>query len=130
MRNTKHNLSSTPSTAPRDVFTTATSEICVFCHTPHGAAVETLSLGAPLWNRRLSTASYQLYDNTWSFSFEAPLNAGAPTGFSRLCLSCHDGTIALGSVINAPGSGGYKTNCIDPGCQPFTGGGAAPPRRR
>jgi hypothetical protein len=80
----------------------------VFCHTPHGAAPETVSLGAPLWNRHLSTASYTLYDNTWSFSFEGQLNVGAPTGFSRLCLSCHDGTIALGSVMNTPGSGGYE----------------------
>jgi hypothetical protein len=109
IKNTKHNLSSS-GPASRNVFTTATSEICVFCHTPHGANPATISFGAPLWNRHLSTASYQLYDNTWSFSFQGQLNAGAPTGFSRLCLSCHDGTIALGSVMNAPGSGGYQTD--------------------
>ena len=108
VKNTKHNLSSS-GPGDRRVFTTATSEICVFCHTPHGAAPETIGLGGPLWNRRLSTASYQMYDNTWSFSFEGTMPVNAPTGFSRLCLSCHDGTIALGSVMNAPGSGGYET---------------------
>ena len=25
---------------------------------------------------------------------------GQPTGTSKLCLSCHDGTIALGSVVS------------------------------
>ena len=109
VRNTKHNLSSTPSAATRNVFTTATSEICVFCHTPHGASQVGMAFGAPIWNRHLSTASYTLYDNTWSFSLEAQVNTNAPTGYSRLCLSCHDGTIAIGSVLNAPGSGGYLT---------------------
>ena len=49
-----------------------------------------------------------MYDQVWSKSFEGKLNTGQPTGFSRLCLSCHDGTIALGSVINKPGSGGLN----------------------
>jgi len=120
VRNTKHNLSSSSSLANRNVFTTATSEICVFCHTPHGSAPEAGAFGGPLWNRHLSTASYTLYDNTWSFSLDATVNNNAPTGFSRLCLSCHDGTIAIGSVINAPGSGGYQqtipiTNGAGPG---------------
>ena len=109
IRNTKHNLSSI---GPEDraVFTQQTTEICVFCHTPHGAIgdEEAAGLKAPLWNRRLSTARYILYDQVWSTSFEAyetKPKPNAPTGYSRLCLSCHDGTIALGTVINPPGSG-------------------------
>jgi predicted CXXCH cytochrome family protein len=121
---TKHNLSSVPpdqilssSTQPRpgtsrDVFSLETTEICVFCHTPHGANSTAASqLRAPIWNRNLSQASYQLYDQVWSRSFEGKLNPGAPTGYSRLCLSCHDGTIALGALRNAPGSGGFN---LDP----------------
>ena len=34
-----------------------------------------------------------------------PPKPNAPTGYTRLCLSCHDGTIALGTVVNPPGSG-------------------------
>lgn len=120
---TKHNLSAaapdqilSSSTEPRpgtsrDVFSPETTEICVFCHTPHGAqSAATSQLRAPLWNRNLSQASYQLYDQVWSRSFEGQLNSNQPTGYSRLCLSCHDGTIALGALRNAPGSGGFNPN--------------------
>jgi len=117
---TKHNLSAVEpreilssgiAGTSRDVFSPETAEICVFCHTPHGAnPTATSQLRAPLWNRSLSEASYQLYDQVWSRSFEGKLNPGAPTGYSRLCLSCHDGTIALGAIRNAPGSGGFNPN--------------------
>src|SRR3990172_1333464 len=125
---TKHNLSSVDPSAllssgvlpragsERDAKSEpgGTSEICVFCHTPHGASATGTWLKAPLWNRDLdyqATRTYQLYDQVWSFSFEGVLNDAAgqrPTGYSRLCLSCHDGTVALGNLINAPGSGGYQ----------------------
>ncbi|MFZ5861465.1 MAG: cytochrome c3 family protein [Nitrospirota bacterium] len=138
--NTKHNLSSVdpaqllssgvlprPGTS-RDAQSTpaGTSEICVFCHTPHGASVTGGEFKAPLWNRNLdyqASRTYQLYDQVWSFSFEGTLNDAAgrrPTGYSRLCLSCHDGTVALGNTLNAPGSGGYlgqipMTGALGPG---------------
>src|SRR3989337_4254997 len=110
IRNTKHNLSSI-GPSDRAVSTQQTTEICVFCHTPHGSIgdEEAAGLKAPLWNRGLSTARYILYDQVWSTSFEAyevsQPKPNAPTGYSRLCLSCHDGTIALGSFVNRPGSG-------------------------
>lgn len=86
-----------------------TTEVCVFCHTPHGASREGIGIRAPIWNRNLSKAQYQMYDQVWSKSFEAtPNESGRPTGYSRLCLSCHDGTIALGSVLNKSGSGGLN----------------------
>ncbi|HXN06911.1 MAG TPA: cytochrome c3 family protein, partial [Nitrospiria bacterium] len=56
----------------------------------------------------LSQSQYILYDQVWSKSFDGKLNRGAPTGYSRLCLSCHDETVAIGSVLNKPGSGGYN----------------------
>ncbi|HET6371587.1 MAG TPA: hypothetical protein VFG95_10340, partial [Nitrospiria bacterium] len=124
VRSTKHNLSANPVKDPslfRQLFSPdvnrnvqalppgagGTSEVCVFCHTPHGASPAGVKIKAPIWNRQLSAAHYTLYDQVWSKSFEASINPGAPTGYSRLCLSCHDGTIALGSVINKPGSGGF-----------------------
>lgn len=91
--------------------------VCVFCHTPHFAAVSDLGDNLPLWNRDLTTApTYTPY--TWA----TPLNAGdgaandftivgnqAAMGPSRLCLSCHDGTIAPdqhnGSITNVYGNG-------------------------
>lgn len=71
------------------------SQVCVFCHTPHGA---TAVPGAPLWNRQLSGATYTTYTSS---SLDAVRVAGQldqPAGSSRLCLSCHDGTLAIGQV--------------------------------
>ncbi len=124
--NTKHNLSANPVPNPalfqhlfdpdleRNIRSAAgpngTTEVCVFCHTPHGASQEGVKIRAPIWNRNLSPAHYQMYDQVWSKSFEAkPNDPGRPTGYSRLCLSCHDGTIALGSVVNKGGSGGLNS---------------------
>ncbi|NKE70517.1 cytochrome c3 family protein [Candidatus Manganitrophus noduliformans] len=129
--NTKHNLSANPVPNPtlfqelfdpdmeRNVKSVdgpqGTTEVCVFCHTPHGASQEGVKIRAPIWNRNLSPAHYQMYDQVWSKSFEAkPNDPGRPTGYSRLCLSCHDGTIALGSLINKPGSGGFDPDGRNP----------------
>ena len=128
---TRHNLSSG---GLGTVTSTATTEICVFCHTPHGSTSVGTALKAPLWNRNLNyqdTTGYVLYDETWSFSFEGTVNdPGKPTGYSRLCLSCHDGQIALGSVINKPGSGEFQgfTGTTDVLSVQNTGpGGTMPP---
>ncbi|MCC6206735.1 MAG: hypothetical protein IT488_01075, partial [Gammaproteobacteria bacterium] len=75
----------------RTASATSESQICAFCHTPHGATPE---LKAPLWNRQLSQATYVPYDST---SLDTT-DLGQPGGKSKLCLSCHDGTIALGTV--------------------------------
>ncbi|MFQ5697003.1 MAG: cytochrome c3 family protein [Myxococcota bacterium] len=66
------------------------SEVCIFCHTPHNAAPAT-----PLWNRTLPSLTYTPYSSSTLQS-----QPGQPTGASKLCLSCHDGTIALGSVLS------------------------------
>lgn len=86
VKNTPHNLSVS---GPGGVRATAESEICVFCHTPHGAAV---GPGA-LWNRVDAPTTYQIYRSS---SLKATI--GQPTGTSKLCLSCHDGTVALGQL--------------------------------
>ncbi len=77
----------------------ATGEICVFCHTPHGADT---GASAPLWNKVLPLAStFNTYNNlnTATLDGTIDLNAG---GISLACLSCHDGTAALDLVLNAP----------------------------
>ena len=63
-------------------------DTCIFCHAPHTAVP-----GRPLWNRRLPTLVYTPYSSS---SMQA--KPGQPTGSSKLCLSCHDGTIALGAL--------------------------------
>jgi hypothetical protein len=105
VRNTMHNLSSSNPINGVNIGSTATgtTEVCVFCHTPHGADVS--NQAAPLWNRQLPVStSYTTYN---SANFDAD-DSGGPKGVSLACLSCHDGTTALDAYINGPGSGGYR----------------------
>ncbi len=82
----KHDLSVN---GPASGITASTeTEVCIFCHTPHFSSTQ-----APLWNRSDSGATYTLYASSTT---KATL--GQPTGDSKLCLSCHDGTVALGLV--------------------------------
>ena len=107
---TKHNLGSGPGPAGRNQVSD-TAEICVFCHTPHGADT---AAPAPLWNKRLGAAgapagggTYTTYDTLQTPSLDGTV---APVGsISMACLSCHDGTQAMDNIINAPGSGGFDT---------------------
>ncbi len=81
---TPHNLSVS---GPGPFRSQAEDRICVFCHTPHSAAPD-----APLWNRR--AVGYINYQSSTSDAV-----AGQAGGSSVLCLSCHDGTIALGDML-------------------------------
>ena len=80
---------------------TGTAEICVFCHTPHGG---NSNAAVPLWNRYLNSPGvYSTYDQLGTSTFDAKV---APVGSVSIgCLSCHDGTMAIDSMINEPGSG-------------------------
>ena len=91
VRNTKHNLSAT---GPGTLKATTETQVCVFCHTPHGATQGV----TPLWNRQLSSQTYTAYTSS---SLDANAIQGSldqPGGSSKLCLSCHDGTLAIGNV--------------------------------
>ncbi len=68
------------------------SQVCIFCHTPHNA-----SPAAPLWNRHSPTAYYRIYR---SATTEARVDQPGPA--SLLCLSCHDGSLALGLTLDRP----------------------------
>lgn len=68
--------------------------LCTFCHTPHKAASTLL-----LWNHTLSS-------NTFAWDVAATTAGTALPGFvgntykgpSAKCLSCHDGSVAVGDV--------------------------------
>ena len=106
---TKHNLGTGQTSHPNAMSTAApdaTSEICVFCHTPHGADT---SAPAPLWNRKLPTSSYTTYDQLGTATFDAKVATGGIGSVSLACLSCHDGGQTFNQVLNAPGGGGYSS---------------------
>jgi len=94
----RHNLGSLGNKANTSFFTsTGTSEICVFCHTPH----HTSTTGAgPLWNRGASQTSFTAYSTTI-----AGTPVAAPGAGSLACLSCHDGTTTFDNIANKPGKG-------------------------
>ena len=85
IRGSKHNLSTAAGGA---LGAGGSQEMCVFCHTPHTAGKE-----AALWNRFASQATYIPYRSSTTKA-----TIGQPTGASKMCLSCHDGTVALGNI--------------------------------
>lgn len=87
---TKHNLSVS---GPGPVKSITEEEVCVFCHTPHQARRDI----PYLWNREDSSVTFTTYKSSTLYAV-----VGQPSGGSKLCLSCHDGTIALGSVLSSP----------------------------
>lgn len=99
MQDTKHNLSVT---GPGPINAQGETRICIFCHTPHNAAPD-----SPLWNREIEPQAYTVYASP-------TLGAGVlpqPSGPTKLCLTCHDGTVAMGAVLNP--SGGIAMNGSD-----------------
>ena len=108
------------------------SRICVYCHHPHNADAATGDFGgvsgtkagigsySPLWNRNLSTTTFAPYNNgsmmdsgTGSVSGSDKrhvLNAGsnALKGVSLLCMSCHDGVVAMNAYSQQTGSSDGK----------------------
>jgi Doubled CXXCH motif (Paired_CXXCH_1) len=62
---------------------------CTFCHAPHSG----LGGVTPLWNQKLSTSSYLVYRSS---TYHEQGTQPALGYDSSLCLSCHDGTVAVG----------------------------------
>jgi predicted CXXCH cytochrome family protein len=92
--NTKHDLSSTSSAA---IKSTTQSDTCVFCHIAHNS---TPGVSRPLWSHTMTTATL-----TWNpvktvrgTSLPTDITSAQLAG-SRACMSCHDGTVALGDLI-------------------------------
>ncbi len=75
----------------------AGGEICVACHTPHNA--DTSVTDGPLWNHAVTATTFTLYNSP---TLDATVSQ--PGGSSKLCLSCHDGTVALDSFGGNNGS--------------------------
>jgi predicted CXXCH cytochrome family protein len=96
IRNTKHDLSSSSSNG---VAKGNTTQVCVYCHTPHNSRG-----GYPLWNRQAvaNITSFLMYT---SATMKNKANRGA--GFtsdsvSLYCMTCHDGGTIGGRIKNLP----------------------------
>ena len=86
---------------------TIATNVCVFCHAIHGSASTAQQL-IPYWNRTTTSTTFQMYNSTVSQTLKGSVD-NQPTGPSLACLSCHDGTVAMGSLITAPTGGGQNT---------------------
>lgn len=78
--------------------TAVTNRICGPCHTPHNAI---LPANAPLWSHLETVAAHTPYPGSPAGTMDAIVNA--PSGISLVCLSCHDGTVALDNFIPVNG---------------------------
>jgi len=88
--NSKHDFSVGSSATIRSG---AEQGTCVFCHSPHAA-----NPSVPLWNHtQSSVTNYGVYSST---TLKAEVGLPTASDSSKLCLSCHDGTVALGDTIN------------------------------
>jgi len=100
----------------------ASQEVCVFCHTPHGANSQEIQ-GGPIWNRKFTdTTTFEMYSGV-----------GSPNYMSLVCLSCHDGVSSQGAasavsaydghnILNPPNGDPGSPSCV--ACHP--GGGQMP----
>lgn len=120
------------------------ARICIYCHAPHNSIKLSVANGGnplggggaaapdqydylPLWNHQLTLQTYDMYYNgpgepaagahrSQAIDLFSSLGSTGPGGISLLCLSCHDGTIAVnaygmgydGSAPTQP-SGSYPT---------------------
>ena len=91
---TPHDLSSGGSSTYKGT----SDQTCIYCHTPHNA----LSTLVPLWNHpTTATASFTLYPSGGTLNAS---DLGQPTGASKACLSCHDGSLAADSYGSTSGT--------------------------
>ena len=113
--NTKHNLT-TGGGFTRT--TDATATLCGFCHIPHGG--NTSIPGLPLWAREMpALGAYTLYGGGTTLS---STTIAQPGTYSLTCLSCHDGTIGLGTITKNGVTSTYPMTTTLPGG--LTAGGA------
>ena len=70
--------------------TGARPDFCGYCHAPH------TGLNQGLWNQTLTTQSYSVYTSDTESNRGTQPTLGED---SNLCLSCHDGTVAVGATV-------------------------------
>lgn len=80
-------------------------QVCIFCHAPHNATGQ-----KPLWNRHQPPTHYRIYESSTT---DARIDQ--PSGPSKMCLSCHDGSIAVGLVASREAPIAMSRSTIPPG---------------
>lgn len=117
--NTKHDLSSITGVSGLKQPAGQTTQVCVFCHTPHNSAKT-----KALWNRKGATA-----DNAFrTYTSGIMMENGAANGWfqgtvkgqfsskstSLLCMTCHDGATTMGGAVLNNNPYSLSTNQQEP----------------
>jgi hypothetical protein len=88
--------------------------ICIYCHAPHHTKRQAADLRyIPLWNHEVTTLTYTPYtsgngaigltgDHETSSIIASIGDISQPVSVSKLCLSCHDGSVGLNAYGLAP----------------------------
>jgi predicted CXXCH cytochrome family protein len=109
--NTAANLGSVSGTKTTAGNTNIAGQVCAPCHAPHNALLDGNNNPiTPLWQHKLSSVT--TYTPYSGYSMKATFNQanGQPDGNSKLCLSCHDGTVALQNYVSAMGGTGSPSS--------------------
>src|SRR5512141_2321905 len=125
---TPHDLSFAASLYGDNAENVGLKRICVYCHAPHNTMSKDQAAAAqityfPLWNHDTTVANYAMYTNgtdvpsntshqSQAMAYLRAANSTRPGSVSRLCLSCHDGTVSTNAygAYNGASSHGDATN--------------------
>lgn len=93
VKDSPHNLNNAPANVTVTGADAANTEVCRPCHVPHNAAEGE----GELWNHEVdANATYTLYNEVHTGTKYATNYVGLDRS-AKLCLSCHDGAIAVDS---------------------------------
>lgn len=122
--NTKHDLRT--GVAGGKQWSAASYTLCSFCHVAHKVGNPIIAnpvsgnlapakAGPLLWNHEFSSqANYGVYTSDTFAGYQTDIadvgagNTGTTVAVSNLCLSCHDGTIAVNSFYESVGNSTYN----------------------
>ncbi len=99
------------------LFQGTNDQVCIYCHTPHNAApkidVNGTYVYLPLWNKTMFgnvatlSPAFEMYQSDSFIAKNSTYgNTGYPTGYTLMCMSCHDGISSMFAVRNNSGAGG------------------------
>lgn len=102
--NLQSQISGTSHDFSSETWAPAQNKMCAVCHATHNA---NNIPSAPLWNHETSAVvGYDLYTSA-TFDSHGGLTIADPGASSKLCLSCHDGTVALENFGSFSGGSNY-----------------------
>lgn len=103
-------ITGSPHDFSADVWNTK-AEICRVCHVPHDHNLASARYqNGLLWNHEVTAQTFTVYDNAWSSSIDGVTSQ--PDGTAKLCLGCHDGSVAVDTFDDVTG-GSPGSNIID-----------------